>query len=246
MPRKVPLRLGFPPVKVALVTCARLGRIDPDDEPLAAALAGRGAAVEAPVWNDPAIDWSAFDLVCTRATWDYHLDREGFLRWLERVAAESRLVHAPGVVRWNSHKRYLADLERRGIPVTPTRFVDAGTTVDLRQLLAEEGWTDAVLKPAVGLDSFGVMRVEPASLDAAQAHLGTTLAGRDAMVQPYLASVADHGERCVVMLDGHLSHAVRKNSAFKGGRHVGPEGRSVPIADDERAVAERVLEAVRP
>jgi hypothetical protein len=232
-------------VNVALVTCARLGALDPDDEPLAAALAARGARVEAPVWNDPAVAWGAFDLVCTRSTWDYHLDRDAFLGWLDRVAAASRLVHAPGVVRWNSHKGYLADLERRGAAVTPTRFFGAGERVDLRQVLAEQGWREGVLKPSVGLDSFGVVRIEPDAVDRAQEHLETTLAGREVMLQPYLASVADHGERCLVVLDGHPSHAVRKNSAFLGGRHVGPEGRSVPIADDERAVAERVLAAAR-
>ncbi|HWN80615.1 MAG TPA: hypothetical protein VNM87_00825, partial [Candidatus Udaeobacter sp.] len=68
-------------------------------------------------------------------------------------------------------------------------------------------------------------------------------ASRDMMVQPFLASVETEGEHCLVFLAGELSHAVRKNSLFLGGRHVGPEGIAVAIAPDEAAAARRVLDA---
>jgi hypothetical protein len=58
-------------------------------------------------------------------------------------------------------------------------------------------------------------------------------------VQPYLASVDDYGERSLVWIDGALSHAIRKSPRFAGDNEAvtGP----FPIADEERAVAEKAL-----
>jgi glutathione synthase/RimK-type ligase-like ATP-grasp enzyme len=231
-------------MRVALVTCTRLGGLDPDDVPLAEALERRGARAEAPVWDDPAVDWGAYDVVFLRSTWDYHLAREKFLGWLDSVEPRTRLVHGPGIVRWNSHKSYLTRLAALGAPVIPTVVLHAGRRDSLQGLLQDKGWEDAVAKPAVGLDSFGIVRLQAGDPQGEETAL-RLLAERDLLVQPYVPSVADHGERCLVVLDGHLSHAIRKNSFFMGGRHVGPEGRSVPIADDERQTAELVLEAAR-
>jgi glutathione synthase/RimK-type ligase-like ATP-grasp enzyme len=231
-------------MRVALVTCARLSGLDPDDEPLRDALVEKGASVGVPVWDDPAVDWKAYDVVFLRSTWDYHLRREAFLSWLESIDPVTRLVHSPGLVRWNSHKSYLTRLAAAGAPVIPTVVLKAGPRASLHQLLEDKGWQDAVAKPAVGLDSFGIVRLQPGDTASEEAAL-RLLAERDLLVQPYVPSVADHGERCLVVIDGEISHAVRKNSFFLGGRHAGPEGRAVPVADDERDAARAVLACAR-
>lgn len=232
-------------MRIALVTCARLGGLDPDDETLAGVLAARGADVGVPVWNDPSVDWTGFDVVFLRSTWDYHLQRDAFLAWLESVSAVSRVVHEPALVRWSSHKSYLADLARRGAPVTPTVFLSAAAPVSLARVMDEQGWSEAVFKPAIGLDSFGVHRVARPEADDAQPALDALLAEREVMVQPYVPSVSGYGERCLVVIGGELSHAVRKRSAFLGGRHAGVEGEPVAVAEDERSAAEQLLAAAR-
>ena len=67
-----------------------------------------------------------FDLVVVRSTWDYFARREEFLAWAERVAAVTALHNPVSVLRWNSDKRYLRDLERAGVPIVPTTFVEPG------------------------------------------------------------------------------------------------------------------------
>ena len=39
-----------------------------------------------------------------------------------------------------------------------------------------------------------------------------TTSGRDAMIQPYVTSVDEMGERGLVFIDGEFSHAIRKNA----------------------------------
>jgi hypothetical protein len=55
--------------------------------------------------------------------------------------------------------------------------------------------------------------------------------------------VEGYGERSIVCIDGAVSHAVRKNARFQGDlEQVSTE--AAPIADDERALAMRVLASI--
>ncbi len=233
-------------MRIALVTYRKLPDLDPDDRPLAAALAARGHDVTPAVWDDPAIDWPRFDIAMLRSPWDYYQRRDEFLRWAQRTAKVTRLWNPLDLIRWNSHKGYLVELRARGAPVIPTEIVTAGSRVDLRGRMAANGWARAVVKPAVSADSFGTVLVTPDAIEAGQAHADQLLAERDIMIQPYFASVEEPGERCLVHIDGQFSHAVRKRSHFLGGRHVGPEGMAVEAADDERAAAALVLRLAGP
>lgn len=229
-------------MRVALVTCRRLPDLDPDDHPLVEELTKRGHTATPAIWDHDAVDWASFDVALLRSPWDYHHRRDEFLQWAARASDATLLLNPLDLVRWNSHKSYLVELRGRGADVIPTEILPARSTVDLRGRMSDLGWTRAVVKPAVSADAFGTVLVDEETMAAGQAHAEKMLAERDMMIQPYFASVEEPGERCLVHIDGVFSHAVRKHSHFLGGRHVGPEGRSVEAGDAERTAAARVLD----
>lgn len=229
---------------VALVTYAGLPELDPDDRPLADALRARGLGVGIVRWDDPAFDWASTRMALVRSPWDYYKRYDEFLAWAERTAAVTRLENPFPILAWNTDKRYLVELARTGAPVVDTLLLERGERADLAALLAGRGWTSAVLKPAVSADSWEALWVGPGEVDRGQAHLDRLLPDRAMLVQPFLASVEEYGERCLVAIDGELSHAVRKNALTRGGRWAGlPEGTPVEIAPDERTAAVEVLAA---
>jgi len=231
-------------MKVALATCLRPPQEDFDAPPLLAALAARGHRADVRAWDDPGVDWRAYDAVLLRSTWDYFHRLEAFLGWAQGVASVSRLWNPLAVVKWNTHKFYLRALAARGVPIVPTEFVPAGRSVDLAAILAAHAWDAAVIKPAVSADSFATLRTERQSPNDGQTHLEAHLPARDMLVQRYLPTVDEPGERCLVFIDGVYSHAVRKHSLFRGGRHAGPEGVPVLADADEIATAQRALESM--
>ena len=79
---------------------------------MVAELEARGIRAVSAVWDDPAVDWDAFELVVLRSTWDYAERRDEFLAWVGRLP---RVLNEPAVVRWNTDKRYLADLAAAGV-----------------------------------------------------------------------------------------------------------------------------------
>lgn len=228
-------------MRIALATSGDLPELDPDDHPLLEALRGRGHQVTLPVWDGPGTDWRGFDGVLIRSTWDYHHRLGDYLAWAEEVDGATTLLNPLSLVRGFTCKTYLGRLAAEGVPVVPTRFLARGETLDLAALLDSTGWQGAVVKPTVSLDSFGTFRVLPDDLEAGQARLDQASQDRDHMVQPYLDTVDEPGERCLVHLAGKLSHTVRKRSLFRGGRAVGPEGVLVEAAEDERALAAALL-----
>lgn len=231
-------------MRIALASCLNPPQEDFDAPPLVDALSARGHQAREVAWDEPGVRWNEYDAVLLRSTWNYFHRLSEFLDWASAVEGNSRLWNPLEVVRWNTHKFYLRDLERRGTPIVPTEYVPAGSSLDLEECLARRGWSAAVIKPAVSADAFATMRAEegdPATLASGQRHLQTHLPERDMLVQSYLPTVIEPGERCLVFLDGSYSHAVRKRSLFLGGRHAGPEGVPVPAAEDEKETATQIL-----
>lgn len=227
---------------IALATCMRLPEPDPDAAPLSAALAAAGIDHAVLAWDDPDADWSRAAVTVLRSTWNYPRHAAEFLDWAERVASTSRLWNPLEVVRWNLHKRYLLDLEGRGIPVTPTELVRRGERVELGAVMERRGWDAAVVKPAISAASFRTLRVDDSNLDEGESHLRGLATDRDVLVQAYLPSVEDHGERAVVWIDGELTHAVRKSPRFSGQDESVSD--AVAISDAERDLALRAVGSV--
>jgi glutathione synthase/RimK-type ligase-like ATP-grasp enzyme len=200
-------------VDVALVT----GEIPPIavptaatmDAPLDDALARRGVAVHHPAWRDAEVDWAAFDVAVVRTVWDYWHRRDSFVDWATSTSEATALWNPADVLRWNTHKSYLIELEDRGAPLVPTAWLARGDRVELADLVDARGWRRVVVKPAVAAGSDGLLRVDEPTPDA-QDHLETLLAAGDVMVQPYLDRVETDGEVSVVLVEGEVSHVVRK------------------------------------
>lgn len=230
--------------RVALATAPELPQLDEDGPALRAALGARGVDAGPVIWDDPAVDWSGFDLVVVRSVWDAARRRAAFLDWAQRVARATRLVNRAEVLRWNTDKRYLLDLERGGAPIVPTRFFTPQERVDLP---AAGDW---VVKPAVSSGALDTARYRDDGAEL-EAHVRRLLAqGRVVMLQPYLEQIDEGGETALVFFHGTFSHAIRKGPILRdevqlvqglyAAEDIGPREASA----QERSAALEVLAAL--
>lgn len=227
--------------RVALATCRQWPLGDDDAGPLLAACATAGLDAEWCVWDDHAVDWSSYDLVVIRCTWDYAVRRDEFVRWAESVP---RLANPADVVRWNTDKLYLAELAAAGLPVVPTTWLAPGAEVVLPA-------GDFVVKPRVGAGSVDTARYRPEHAAAGAGHAARLLAeGRPVMVQPYLSGVDSAGETALLFFGGRYSHSIGKAALLTGtdGTNDGLYREELVTAREpagaERELARRVLAAV--
>jgi len=233
-------------MKLALATAIAAYALDEDLDPLLAACRGAGIDTSVLAWDDVTVSWGRFDAVLLRSTWDYTERLPEFLAWCDRTATVTQLWNAPEVVRWNTDKRYLGELAKRGLPVIESHYLAPGDDVASLPDLEE-----FVVKPTVGAGSRDAQRYLRADREAAQAHARRLLdQGRHVLVQPYLHAVDEHGETALLFFGGEFSHAIRKAPLLKRGEgptralfkaeHILPR---TPSAE-ELAVAARVLAAL--
>ena len=234
--------------EIAFVTYAAGPEPTASDQLAVAALRDRGVTVTAVPWNNPSADWPAFDAVVVRSTWDYWAHPDAFPAWIDARGQDGTALWNPApLLRWNLDKRYLRDLEAEGVPIVPTAWMEPGQS--LRGILAERGWTRAVVKPRVsggGFDTWTCDAHPTAEQEAEAARLAAS--PRGAMVQPFVPEIADPGEWSLVFLGGRFSHAVLKRPCEGEFRVQEQRGGSSQPAIAPRTLvdaAARVLEHVR-
>jgi glutathione synthase/RimK-type ligase-like ATP-grasp enzyme len=185
------------------VTQEGRGYID-DDRLLVAALAELGSKPEELHWGSSVEFLKPDDVLVIRAIWDYHLRPREFFRWLgevERIGAT--VINPIPLLRWNAHKNYLRDLERRNVCMPKTWFYSSAHEFDPKQL---SHGADYVLKPTISASAFRTVKGTRESIaDAVRSGDYD-----DFVVQEYIPQI-QHGEWSLIFIAGELTHAVKKS-----------------------------------
>ena len=169
----------------------------------AAVLLRAGFSVEARDWTDPG-DLSGFDLVMPLVAWGYHQDPSRWHALLDRLEREAVPTLNPvPLLRWNSDKRYLAELDRKNVATIPTRLVESLDDPALDAARSEFG-DRLVIKPPVSASAYGTHLLGPTDPVPSDA-LGLPI-----LVQPFLRSVASEGEYSIMLFGGSFSHSIVK------------------------------------
>jgi hypothetical protein len=226
-------------IDVALATYANLPDLDADNALLLPALAERGLRARPIVWNDPTMDWSLPKLTVIRSTWDYHYQRPAFLSWAEQVSHFHNIYNPFAILRWNTHKSYLRDLERQNIPIVPTIWQRQGTRTNLSSLMEQHNWQKIVLKPAVSASAHGTILVTAETMQDGQSHLDRMLSTHDMLIQPFLSTVTRSHERSLIFIDGEFTHAIKRKPALD----LDPSAQNLLITpqEDELLLAQKIL-----
>ena len=107
----------------------------------------------------------------------------------------------------NAYQRHLA---ARGVATVPTVWLERGADADLGGLLAERGWAEAVVKPAISASARETWVTSPSSGRTDQGRFRALLLAGDALVQPVVPEVRRTGEWSLIFLGGAFSHAMLK------------------------------------
>ncbi|MBX3379322.1 MAG: hypothetical protein KF805_04455 [Phycisphaeraceae bacterium] len=221
--------------RLAIATCRENDLARLADAPLVEAFHACGIEAFRVAWDDAHADWSSYDGVLIRSTWDWHLHPERFLAWLGQRAKSDRIWNPVNLVSWCLDKRSLIDLDSRGIRSVPTLAIDAIESIRT----FSSPWTPWVIKPAFGATAYRTSVIQTgADLDAWRDQ------NRDfsgpLVAQQFQPSVLERGELSLIYIGGEYSHSVRKRAKpgdfrvqaeFGGGaERVTPDAADLDIA----------------
>jgi glutathione synthase/RimK-type ligase-like ATP-grasp enzyme len=234
-------------VTVVFATCDHQPLIAPDDRPLADALAARGIDVVPIPWTelDPYAVVGAPPILL-RSTWDYHRTPTAFRAWLDALEDSGRATwNPPAIAGGNIDKIYLTDLEAAGIAIPKTRWLESIGPQSIEEILRDERWDRAVLKPRIAATAYGTFLVERGT-SLSDDDLGPARAS-GALLQEMIPEVVDRGEISIVYAGGSFSHAVlkrAKDGEFRVQQDFGGRVEPVTPAPELIAFADRVMTRV--
>lgn len=215
--------------KVALVTYSRQPELFDGDNLLPQAFAYHGYMAEAVPW-DIKVNWQSYDLVILRSCWNYHTKITQFLNWINELESLGiNLLNPRNVIIWNMNKKYLLDLEKKGVNIVPT--VD-----NIHQV--PKSWKEIIIKPFYGASSYKIRKIKREELQNYQ--LENTL------IQPFLEEIS-RGEISFIFINKKFSHAVNKipkKQEFRSQREFGGLEISITPPDTLILEAQSILKKI--
>lgn len=202
-------------MKIAFISCREqekylIGTHRDEDEILLKILLDKGLEIERTVWNDPGVNWGLYDLVLLKSPWDYHEHFSDFNAWLNKPEALGvNLLNPYRVIRWNSDKHYLKEIEDSGLPVIASLFVEKETIPELQEFFRKFKTQKLIVKPCVSASAKNTLTVTPENAAARQNELHGLLREGSFLVQPFMEEILN-GELSFIFLAGRYSHCVLK------------------------------------
>jgi glutathione synthase/RimK-type ligase-like ATP-grasp enzyme len=197
-------------MKIALLTCEKLPDLTPQDRPLITELAKHDITATAVIWDDPSINWSDFDYLIFRNTWDYFEKETEFNLWLDQIEKLGiKTLNPIAIIKKNKHKFYLQEMERQGIKILPTLFIDKTTNLNLKELMPSH-WKKAVLKPAFSAGSYLTEVFEAADVEKTNTQYKIIASEKDLLLQQFMPAIQTVGETSFIFFNKKFSHAINK------------------------------------
>lgn len=196
-------------MRLGIVTCESCRHLAPGEQALLPHLIDLGFQPEAVVWNDPKVRWTDYEGLLVRSVWDYHLHATAFAAWLKKLESTNIPIwNSIPVLRWNSHKFYLRDLQQRGVEIIPTLFMQHHAQ-DVASAVRQQGWDSIVVKPAVSASGYRTHVLLPDAMEASSVFQDAADHG-DFLVQRFMAEVQHTGELSLIFFNHKYSHTVLK------------------------------------
>jgi glutathione synthase/RimK-type ligase-like ATP-grasp enzyme len=173
--------------------------------------------------------------------WGYPRDCQRWFGLLDQLEAGNVPVRNPvSILRWNSDKAYLSELEAAGIPSVPTIFCPLLDRVALEDARKTFNVESLVVKPPISGGADGTFRLERDDL------VPVSVAGQRMMIQPYLPNIAEEGEYSLFYFGGIFSHSILKRPAtgdFRVQEQYGGREEAVPAPEGALMLAQRAFAA---
>lgn len=215
-----------------------------EDKLLMDALQQKGFHVVRKSWDDEQFDWRSTGFALFRATWDYFHRFNEFDRVMKQRAQQVQLINPYPTILWSMDKHYLADLQQQGINIPPTLFIEKGSAANLQTLYKQSGWTQIILKPAIGGGARHTYLIDADSLEAHEEIFQQLHQEEALLIQEFQHQISDKGEVSFMVFGGVFSHAVLKKPKANDFRVQDDHGGSVhqyQASSAEKAFVEHVI-----
>lgn len=160
-------------------------------------------------WDDESFDWSSAKVAVIRSTWGYSHKIDSFKKWINHASKHCTLINNRELLLWNINKKYLIELNQKGIN-TPATFL-----IDKAEVFEPETWSKklksngVVVKPTISADAKDTFLIKTPFTDFNKIAVETAIQQQEMIIQPFMESIKD-GEISLIFINGIFIHAMLK------------------------------------
>ena len=197
-------------MKIAILTCNQLPELTPQDRPLILELAKHSIVAIPVIWDSPNVNWSDFDYLVFRNTWDYFEKEVQFNTWLTKIEKLGiKTLNSIAIIKENKHKFYLREMEQQGVQILPTIFINKTSNLSLKTLIPST-WKKAVIKPAFSAGSYQTEVFDITDSEIISLQYKVIAAEKELLLQEFIPEILSLGETSFIFFNKKFSHAVNK------------------------------------
>tara|TARA_S200000501_G_scaffold272351_1_gene256095 strand:- start:1166 stop:2065 length:900 start_codon:yes stop_codon:yes gene_type:complete len=153
-----------------------------------------------------------FQYALFRTTWNYFDKINEFYSFLQLWKDKVSFINSYPQILWNLNKRYLIELEAKGINIPGTLLVEKGSSASLNKVCEEKKWTEIVIKPTVSAAAWETYRLKY-PVGPKESELFEKLSAKHEMlIQSFQKKILSFGEISLMIINGEYSHGVLKKS----------------------------------
>ncbi len=230
--------------RVAFLSTDNLENFFTYDKLLIEPMKNIGWIAEEVSWRNENVNWSDYDSVIVRSTWDYQNDSEKFIGVLEKINCVSHLENDLDLMKWNMNKNYLFDLEQKGVKIVDTIWERKFNRNLAHEYFDKLGTDEIIIKPNISANADNTFRLTREKLDKNLGQLEKIFTAREFMVQPFLNSIIEEGEYSLFFFDGKFSHSVLKKpkeNDFRVQEEHGGNIQPFKVSSELISIAENII-----
>ena len=230
--------------RVAFLSTDNLENFFTYDKLLIEPMKNIGWIAEEVSWRNENVNWSDYDSVIVRSTWDYQNDSEKFIGVLEKINCVSHLENDLDLMKWNMNKNYLFDLEQNGVKIVDTIWERKFNRNLAHEYFDKLDTDEIIIKPNISANADNTFRLTREKLDKNLGQLEKIFTAREFMVQPFLNSIIEEGEYSLFFFDGKFSHSVLKKpkeNDFRVQEEHGGNIQPFKVSSELISIAENII-----
>ena len=187
------------------------GVANDEDKELLDFLKTKGLDIYPEIWNDEKVNWEQYSVALLKSPWDYFENIQHFYVWLSNLDKMGiRLLNPTSLVKWNSDKHYLKDIEQKGLNVIPSLFLEKGSVFENNTLFFNSLKSEKiVLKPCVSAGAKNTLVLTQNNLASEINKINLLLKEESYLIQPYEKEILK-GEWSFLFFNQKYSHSILK------------------------------------
>jgi glutathione synthase/RimK-type ligase-like ATP-grasp enzyme len=185
------------------------------------------------VWDDPSVDWTSYDIIIIKSTWDYFIGKiEKFYQWLTFIKEKNiPCLNHPDLIKWNADKHYLLDIQSAGLNIVPSIIIEKNNLFYADDAFQKFKADELIVKPTISGGAMNTLRLNINNAKDHETQINKWLTEQAYLVQPLKKEIIDEGEWSFLFFNGQFSHhllKVAKKGEFRiqhffGGKIISPD-----------------------